>query len=353
MATLRPISADELSTATLGVVSCLGWLGLLLLGATMIGRADRLTQLFDRVVLAGGLLALLGLAQFFFHQTFIDIIQIPGLSATQPIYGVQSREGFTRPAGTAIHPIEFGVVLTTVLPMAIARAIDGRELRPVRRYFPASAILLAILLSVSRSALVCAAVGIIVCIPGWPRRARGPIMVACGGLGVLVFLTVPGMLGSILGLFSGIGTDSSAQSRVDSWGFALHYFAESPILGRGFATFLPKYHILDNQYLLLLVEMGVVGLVAVLALVASGLRSAFAAASFLPPESRVQPIALAGGIAAAASSLALFDAFSFPMVPGLLFLLLGMAGGWLGCSAAPSDTGVLAAVAGRGESYRC
>ena len=78
------------------------------------------------------------------------------------------------------------------------------------------------------------------------------------------------MLGSILGLFTGIGDDSSAQSRIDSYSVAASYIVNSPFVGRGFGTFLPRYRIFDNQYLQSAVEIGLVGIVVLLGLLISG-----------------------------------------------------------------------------------
>jgi O-antigen ligase len=131
----------------------------------------------------------------------------------------------------------------------------------------------------------------------------------------------------MLGLFTGIGTDSSAQSRFSSYSVALAYAEQSVLFGRGLGTFLPRYRIFDNQYLLLFVEIGVIGLVSVLALIFTaawvGLRSS---ASSVGSQSRLMTQGLVGGVLAGAISLALFDSFSFPMVPGLFFLLIGLIG---------------------------
>jgi O-antigen ligase len=262
---------------------------------------------------------------------WIDRISIPGLSLNNGPYGTLSREGFTRPSGTATHAIEFGVVLTMLLPIALARAawqsLHGGVNSFLSRWVPPAVIVTAIALSVSRSALVGAVVGVAIVILRLAPRMRALALAGAGIVGIVVFVTVPGMLGSVLGLFTGIGTDTSAQSRIDSYAVALPYIAHAPLFGRGMATFLPRYRIFDNQYLLSTVEIGIIGTTLLLAMFIGAIIAGHRVGRIAPDaDIGLMAQGLAGGIAAGAISFALFDALSFPMVPGLLFLFIGLVG---------------------------
>ena len=94
-------------------------------------------------------------------------------------------------------------------------------------------------------------------------------MLVVGGVGLLgMSVVVPGLLGTIKGLFLNAGSDPSTQGRTADYAPVLRYVAESPLSGRGFGTFIPGiYRTLDNQYLGLLVETGVLGVLAFLMLV--------------------------------------------------------------------------------------
>ena len=98
-------------------------------------------------------------------------------------------------------------------------------------------------------------------------------------------------------------------------------------MGRGFLTFMPQYRILDNQYLGLAIDTGLLGLLSLLGLFVVGmvvaLRTRFRSSD---PATRSLAQSLAASIAAAVASFALFDAFSFPMFAGLTFMMLGLAG---------------------------
>lgn len=324
----RPIGSDEASTADLALIGALSWLGVVLIANDGVPTLNRLSTVLRRLALAGGVLGTLGIVQFVTRQPLVDHIVIPGLAENQALIAVLARDGFARPAGTAIHPIEFGVVLAMLLPIALTVALSRGPRSALRRWFPVAAIAVSIVLSISRSAIIGALVGILVLAPTWTRVDRRRILGGTVALLPVVFLTVPGMLGTLAGLFTGIGSDSSALSRTESYGIAWEFFQRAPILGRGFGTFLPRYRIFDNQYLLLLVEVGVVGLLATLGLLGTAVVAARRARRLATdPPTKAEAQALAAAVAVGACSLAFFDAFSFPMASGVLFLLVGLTGG--------------------------
>jgi len=334
VAMTRPINGEEVSVGTLTLIGAAGWFGVMLLAQDGIPNVERLTALVHFVVLLGGLVAMFGLFQFLTGAYWVDQLTIPGLQVHQTIYSATLREGFTRPAGTSVHPIEFGAVMTMILPLALARGgghlprPDGSVGNLVARWWPASMIGLAIVLSLSRSAVVGLLVGTIVLLLTWTPRQRIAALAGLAGLLTIVFMVVPGVLGTVLGLFTGISKgDPSITSRVESYAIADAYINQTPFLGRGIGTFLPRYRIFDNQYLLSLVEMGIVGVGALLLLVGVALWCAARAYQTASDERlRGTSAALAAASATGAVSLALFDGFSFPMMPGVWFLLLGLCG---------------------------
>lgn len=342
-ACVRPITGTELGLATLTLINVAGWLGALLLSHDGLISRARMRSLLGRLVLAGAALAALGLIQFVTDRSWVDQVAIPGLTANNDfVYDAATREGFTRPSGTAVHPLEFGGVLAMTLPLAVAWSVSNRGAGALRRWTPSALILIAVALSNSRSALVCAVVGLVVVVFALDREARRLALAGLTLVGVGVFLLVPGMLGTVLGLFTGIGSDSSARSRLKSYSVAAEYAEHSVLFGRGLGTFLPQYRIFDNEYLLLLVEAGIVGLASVLVLISTaiwvGLRMRKDTGD---PWSGLMIQALVGSVAAGAASLALFDAFSFPMVPGLLFLFIGLIGSMAGSAVRTSGSSSL------------
>ena len=332
-AAVRPAAGEEFNLATLGLLILAGWMGLLLVAHDGTDDPRRLAVFMNRLAIAGALFGGFGLVQIATGQAWVDKLSIPGLHINQFIYAISVREGFTRPAGTAIHPIEFGAVLCMLLPVAIGRGL-GYFHRPGRpaasllvRWLPAMIIVAAISMSVTRSALVGLVLGLVSMAPALSRVQRIAGLVALLVIATVIFLFVPGMTGSVFGLFTGINDDAGVASRLDSFAETQGYFLSSPWVGRGFGTFLPRYRILDNQYLGLLLETGVIGVLALAALIGTVLWVS-ARTWQRSLDNALRGAGLVSGIAVlvGAVSMALFDGFSFPMTASLWFLMMGAAG---------------------------
>jgi O-antigen ligase len=281
--------------------------------------------LLRRLVLAAACVATLGLLQFATGQSFLNYLHPPGLVENSVNAGVGSREGFVRPVGTALSPIEFGVAVTMLVPIALHYALRDTHRHVLVRWLPVVVLTVAIPISISRSAILGAIVALGLMFPVMTARAR--VIASVGAVGVtgLIYVAVPGMLGTLVGLFTGIGNDASAESRTDSYSLAFEFIQRSPFVGRGLGTFLPDYRILDNQFLLTTIEMGLIGLLALLGLFVTAMWSAVQVRRRTDDRETSQLAqALLASLSAGAVSFALFDALSFPQVMGLTFVMLGM-----------------------------
>jgi polysaccharide biosynthesis protein PslJ len=328
VAQLRALPEQEVSTADTGLIRLCAWVGILLLAHDGVTDGDRFLVLLRRLVAAGGALALLGLIQFFTKRSWIDAISIPGLTQGQGFSNVQARDGFARAAATAQHPLEYAMVLVMVLPIALTLAMQETTRSRLQRWVPVGAIVIALTLSVSRSAIIGLVAGMVVLAPSWSSPVkRITAVVVAAGAGLLYFL-VPGMTGTIVGLFTSMFSDASSNSRTGSYDVALAVFDRSPLLGRGFGTFQPEYRILDNQYLQLLIEMGLLGLTLLFVLIAAAAITSAATEKHVGANALRQQLgrALLASITSGAVLLAFFDAFSFPMAVDTFFLILGLCG---------------------------
>jgi O-antigen ligase len=323
----RGLPGPESSPADSGMLRLGGWIGIALIAADGIETRERLQALLRRIVIAGTFMALLGLAQFWTGQSLIDWISLPGFVVDQSISGVEGRGGFIRPQGTAAHPLEYGVVLCVALPIAISLAMTEQNRSILVRWLPSSVIAFASMLSVSRSALLGVLAGVLILAPRWPPPVRLYALLAAGGLGGIMYFVVPGMAGTLKGMFLGVADDPSTLSRTNSYATALEISQRNPFLGRGFGTFLPQYLILDNQFLGLLIEVGVLGLVAFLALLATSIIIPWnATRRSTDTVTRQLGSAISASVAATALTLAFFDGLGFPMSAGLLFMMVGVSG---------------------------
>lgn len=343
VAMTRPIESDEMSQADVALLVMIAMSGVLLVAHDGLAHLRDLETLVRRFVLAGGLMAALGVAQYLTRQAIVDRISIPGLTAVgEAIVGY--RNGLIRISGTATSPIEFGALLTILLPLALHNSLHPTSRGWIRRWFPTVAIFLALALSGSRTAYVGLAAVLVVLMGGWPRALRWRIGSAVLGGAAVMALAVPALFRSIRSMFVTADEDPSIASRTASYAIVEQFVSQRPFFGHGLGTFLPKYRILDNNYLGLLIGVGVVGTIAFVAVPATAVWLLLRYRRLWVDErSRNLALSLAAGIVAGALSLAFFDGFGFPMTMGTLFLSLGISGAFLtlrGRSPEPPAAGI-------------
>jgi O-antigen ligase len=312
------LSALEVNGADRGLISVAGWLGILLLTADGIDTMDRLRTIISRIVFGVTAMAALGMTQYFTGLNAAKYIVIPGLSSQQPFTDLLGRDSLNRPSATAAHPLEFAGVLAVAQP--------GWQRR--RRWLQVALIGTTLPMTVSRTAIVGLIVGGIVVLSTWPKRDRRLAYVVTLGASVVMEGLVHGLLGTLKSLFLGIGSDSSAQERTGAFTHAAPLLASHPWLGQGFGTFLPQVlFYTDDQYLNSLIQIGVVGLLAMLMLFVTGWATARGTRRLTAdPETRHLAQCLAASVAAAAVTFATFDALSYEIMAGLTFMVVGCTG---------------------------
>jgi hypothetical protein len=318
----------ESRAADRGILKLIAWSGMALLAADAITSRERLGQLLRRIVIAGVFLSGLGILQF---ATGFDVrpwINIPGLSTDASFDLIGQRAAFRRVGGTAMHPIEFGVVLALILPIALHYAFNPKPGTKLYRWIAVAVILVGIPMSLSRSAILGLFASFLVLFVTWPGGRRLQALIVAPVFAVAMRFAVPGLLGTIRNLFGTITADSSFQTRTDDYAAVGPLIAKHPWLGRGFGTYLPElYRFVDNQYLLSVVETGFVGLALLLFLLLVGIGTARGARRRSPdPLTRDLAQSLAASVMVALVSFVTFDALSFPMVSAFTFLILGCAG---------------------------
>ncbi len=127
------------------------------------------------------LLAVIGIVQFFTGLDPVTHIRIPGLEyASMYDTFTQERWGFRRVAATSIHPIELGVILGTVFPLAVHRAVAAAGSAP-RRWWAVALIAAAVPMTGSRSAFVALGVASLVLLIGFTPTQRRRALAAVTG----------------------------------------------------------------------------------------------------------------------------------------------------------------------------
>ncbi|MBG0827446.1 O-antigen ligase family protein [Planomonospora sp. ID67723] len=324
----RQMSGAELNSADIALINTCAWLGIALITADSIAHLDDLDTLRQRIVNAGTAVAGIGILQFFTGVDIVQYVSIPGLTLNGGYVSVGARDEFFRPTSTALHAIELGVVLATLLPLALHGARYAPAGRVFWRWSTVVVIATGMMMSVSRSAVLGGLITMLVLMPSWPKKERRIVYVAIlAFLGVMNFVA-RGLIGTLRNLVTSIGTDSSTTARTDDYSDAWSYFSQTPWFGRGMGTFLPQlYRVFDNQYLVIAVEMGVVGTVTFFALFVTGWILAGSARRATPDlGERHLARSFGASVLVVAFSYGTFDALSFPMIAGLSFLILGCCG---------------------------
>jgi O-antigen ligase len=275
-------------------------------------------------------MAALGMAQFATGLDATRYIKVPGLSALTTATDLLSRGSFNRPSATASHPLEFATVLIMALPLALNQARFAPPGERGRRWLQVALIGFTAPMTVSRSAILGLIVVGLVLLPTWPRRDRRIAYVAIILASVMMWLTVHGLVGTMKDLFLNVGSDSSSTSRSNALAAAGTYVSHNPWFGRGLGTFLPQtYFYIDDQYLTSLIETGIVGMVALLAVFITGVYNARSGRRVtVDLANRDLGQCLAAGVAASAVAFFTYDALSFSMASGLTFLLAGCCGAY-------------------------
>ncbi|AEV84006.1 O-antigen polymerase [Actinoplanes sp. SE50] len=337
----RDADAAEYSAADRALLQLLIWLPLILLttSLTEYRQIERLLKLFVRLCTW---VAVLAMAEFVLKQSLTAWIVIPGLSSNAASELV-ARGDFVRPTATASNTLELAATLCIALPFAIQQALydtDGRK--PWKRWAPVFVIALASVMTVSRTSVIGLVLVFLVLVVTWPAgRVGKALLLMIPALGATRIL-VPGLVGTLIGLFSAMfnGGDNSTNSRTATSADVGEFMKGHTWFGRGPGTFLPDlYRFTDNQYLLALLEIGVVGLLAIVGLYVATIHCGGAGRRrFTDPARRETGQAfVAVGFVMLVVTVT-FDTLSFPIVAGSTFLMLGLSGAYLSVARREGDS---------------
>ncbi len=315
-------------------------LQLVLISGVILGASEFLRSLDDihrvlRVLVwAGALVGFIAALQYWKNIDLTHYLKLPGFSLNQAagVITIGSRGGHSRVTGTASDPIELGVAAGMLLPLGVYLAVHDVGRPRWKRWTPILLIAICIPTSVSRAAILAAAigVGVLVCAMSPARRVTGlaafPVALAA------IFVTAHGIIGTLKQFFLAGTSDASIAHRVGEYPYVEATIRQAPWFGQGGGTYIvTEVHILDNQYLTSAIELGLAGLLALAfyliwpALVALAARRRSA-----DPRLRDLCAALAGAELAAVVCSYTFDSMSFPMFVGVQALVVGLIGAaWL------------------------
>jgi O-antigen ligase len=331
------LPGDERAIGDHAMVTAFALLFVALTVCDGVRSRERLYFLVRVIVVCGSAVALIGILQYLVGFDLTPHLRAPGMHFSSFDNSVGSRDGLTRAAGTTANPLEFGVFCAMVLPLSIHLAFHATQRGGRTRFWWTCVGLIGggLMFSVSRSAIVGLTAAVLVLLVGWPARRRVWMLVAGVGFLAVIKVLSPGLLRTFLSLFQNAGSDSSVQWRTHDYATARELISQHLWLGRGVGTwYAPKHEVFDNQYLLTLVDSGVIGLVTFVGIVLSALYAAvrvgllcyhFPERVAAAATDRDLALSVAASVAVVLPTFATFDFQAFPTVSALLFLLVGIA----------------------------
>jgi len=194
------------------------------------------------------------------------------------------------PGGTAfrlsvgnVHPIPFGLLLATGLLYNIFLILRPEKSRIPRIILLASLpfILYSFIASNSRGPFVAFVAGLMYMVVALTLKKNNTKLSIGQLFALLIFLIILFVFATTTGnditerLFNNLYTaifetgsnrGTSAIERIDAWNFSIKMFSESPIIGKGTASF-PYYHFLEyphNIFLETAAELGTIGLLVMI-----------------------------------------------------------------------------------------
>lgn len=216
-----------------------------------------------------------------------------------------------------------------LVPLALYFAVTDTRRRPM--WVGLTALLaVAMLFSVSRSALIAALVGYLVLLVCWPRYRLALIAVAVVGV-FATHMLMPGLLGTFRATLdtSYVAKQESLtndDNRASDYPKVAAIVPRQVLLGLGFGEFDPNtYFYLDNQALKLILELGIAGVLVFAAFVFLTMRTLVRGVRAGPPASALLPGALLASVSTFCVASLFFDTFSFVQVTYLFFILSALA----------------------------
>ena len=320
-----------------GVTFLLSFFLLLFLIVSVVRTADQVDRLLRVLVGGGAVVAALAIFESRAHYNVFDHLSgvIPLLDSGDFSVASSEEGRGARAYASAQHPIALGAALVMLIPPAVY--LVRRSGRKV--WWVAGALLMiGSLATLSRTSVLMLLAVAIVFLWLRPKQTKRlwPLLLPAV---LAVHLVIPGTLGTLKGAFfpeGGLIAEQSSnpgsrgQGRIADLGPSLSEFSHQPLVGQGYSTRIvdkthPSDQILDDQWLGILLETGLVGFVGWLMLLLRPIRRLGRAAKEDDSDRAWLCVALAASLATYVIGMFTFDAFAFIQVSFILFILLGLA----------------------------
>jgi O-antigen ligase len=324
------LSVEELAAADRALMQLIVITGVALVAAEFLASLRDIRRVLRALVWGAAICGVVASLQFWLSfDISLYLRELPGFAVNSDNQTIVARGALNRAAGTSLTAIELGVVAGMLLPLAIHLAIYDTDRSALKRWAPVALIGLGIMTSVSRSGTISVILASAMFVALMPARQRLVALCLTPVALSAVFMSAPGVIGTLAEFFQAGSSDDSVKARLIDYPVVERLVHEAPWFGHGAGTYLPQdtTYILDNEYLKTAIELGVVGLVALAVFFLVPLISALVARRHSEdPELRMLCGALAGATLAAMVCSFFFDSLSFPMFSGVYALVIGLIG---------------------------
>ena len=250
------------------------------------------------------------------------------------------RSGLIRAMGSSSHPIELGVLLAMAFPLGLALMFGSSRIWSI----PTALVAVGAISAVSRTPILVLLTAGLVLLWLRPHDVKRLLPLAVPLL-IVVKLALPGSIATLKNAFfptGGLVQEQAAYDRgadpllaggrVRQLGPMLDEASRTPLLGQGFSTRQTGFNnplrnapILDNQWLGMLLEIGIVGVVGWAALFLGSARRLAAASRRRAGPDGWLPAALAASIVGFGIAMFTFDGFAFIQATFVFWILISLS----------------------------
>lgn len=344
---IRELGVEAVVTKSLAFL--VGFLLVFWLVVSVIRRFADVDTVVRALVATGAAIAFFALVEArTSFSVFDELVElIPGTDRAVPLdpsIADPVRGGRLRLFGSAQHPIEFSAIMAMLVPLGLYLVHTTQR----RRWWLAlGLVLLGALATVSRTGIVMLVVIVGVFLWLRPHQTIRWWPLAIPGV-VVVHVAAPGALRELVAAFFPAGgliaeqqAGAAGSGRLASLGPALEEVASRPLLGGGYGSRIvsgPQANsfIVDDMWLGLAMEVGLVGLAAWVWLFARFLRWTGPVAKHDQSQRGWLLVALVASVAAYCVGMLTFDTLSFIQVTFLFVIMLALAASVFAAGPVPS-----------------
>ncbi|MCL5291405.1 MAG: O-antigen ligase family protein [Actinobacteria bacterium] len=297
-----------------------------------IKRRDQVNSVLKFGVSLAAFVGALGVVEFLTGFNFFRNAHevLPFLTPSlERVGNAMFRGGHLRVVGSASHPIALGVLLSMFLPLALHYFEFASSLKERARYgLSIASVALAILLTISRTPLIAIAAMLAVYSFYKPSRAlRFGLLLLLAAF--IVYLVFPNIIDGLVKLSSLSFLEQNElfnpNGRVADYPRILSFFIDKPLYGHGYGWWNNNaLFYVDNQYLKVLVELGALGLVALICFFRKLAVEIWRASAIAMPEERDLLVSILASCAAYIVTLATYDSFGFTQVTYVFFVIAAL-----------------------------